>query len=97
MSHKIFHHTAPLDRYTSLGSYPLIYIATKHNYGSPRTGVLCCECATRAKHRALLPDTYPEERETIQADIHYEGPPEQCEECNVEIESAYGDPANENP
>ena len=27
--------------------------------------------------------------------IHYEGPPERCEECNAEIESAYGDPEEE--
>jgi hypothetical protein len=28
----------------------------------------------------------------VWADVHYEGPPEECCDCGAEIESAYGDP-----
>ena len=28
-------------------------------------------------------------------DIHYEGPPKICDHCGAEIESAYGDPEEE--
>lgn len=46
--------------------------------------VLCADCATK-------------ERADVEAyDVFYEGAPVYCAECNVEIESAYGDPEADN-
>lgn len=47
------------------------------------TEVLCPECASK-------------EPENIEhQSVHWEGKPLICEECNAEIESAYGDPEEE--
>jgi hypothetical protein len=61
------------------GGYPIIYVTTD---GS----VLCADCATEdmAEGDGTL--------SVAGADVHYEGPSEFCADCNVEIESAYGDP-----
>lgn len=56
------------------GGYPLIY-ATKS------ATILCPECATNNNDSDDPINKWW---------IHYEGEPEVCEECNVEIESAYG-------
>jgi hypothetical protein len=48
--------------------------------------VLCAECA----RREVL-----ENRGTVYGDIYYEGPIVHCDDCNAEIESAYGDPDSE--
>ena len=88
---KIFHHTPKLDRYTSLGSYPLVYLQSGW--------VLCCECATQTKHNQRDPEwrryATKDERAEIVADIYYEGPATECDECGSEIESAYGNPESE--
>jgi hypothetical protein len=47
--------------------------------------VLCAACAEVDRDD---PDAKP----LIGRDVHYEGPPEFCAACNVEIPSAYGDP-----
>lgn len=87
---KVFHHTAPLPRFTSLGCYSLAYVAS-----FPRGGkdVLCCKCATEETHRMRDPEVYTAERAIeVEPFIHWEGEPLTCEECNEEIESAYGVP-----
>lgn len=56
--------------------YPIMYI-TKNN------DVVCAECAN-----SYTNDTDP----VSESDIYWEGPSLQCEECNKQIESAYGDP-----
>jgi hypothetical protein len=33
--------------------------------------------------------------EVVAGDVYYEGPPLICDDCGVEIESAYGDPDEE--
>ena len=42
--------------------------------------VLCADCATKNMD------------ELTTVDAHWEGQPLNCDECNAEIESAYGDP-----
>lgn len=65
------------------GGHPILY-----NDGD--NSVLCPKCATMSL------DDEVESFRPVDWFIHYEGPPEHCEECNVEIESAYGDPFKEN-
>lgn len=62
------------------GGYPLTYI-TKDG------GCLCAGCAT--EQMVTRDIGWPP---IIGVDAYYEGPPVNCEHCNVEIESAYGDP-----
>lgn len=44
--------------------------------------IVCAPCAEKA-------DTGDP---AIAADVYYEGPTLQCDDCNADIESAYGDP-----
>lgn len=66
-----------LPAYTWPGGYPVLYF-DKH------CETLCADCATK---NLLDTDDKP-----VAYDVHYEGPTIQCVECNVDIESAYGDP-----
>lgn len=61
------------------GGYPVIYID-----GDGCT--LCADCANKD-------DEYSSP--TVAADVYYEGPTIQCDGCNCDIESAYGDPEAE--
>jgi hypothetical protein len=72
-------HNGELPAFAWPGGYPMLYLTACN-------GILCADCATK----------HTDERDPVEAwDIHWEGPPESCEECNREIESAYGDPAEE--
>lgn len=63
------------------GGYPIMY---HDKEGS----VLCPECANKSdKNPDELPNFKPHGHF-----VHYEGPPEHCENCNKEVASAYGDP-----
>lgn len=70
-----------LPAYAWPGGYPIVYFAAD-------MGALCPKCA----------NDYTEGRDTeeqlkpVYADVHYEGASIQCENCNVMIESTYGDP-----
>lgn len=66
-------------RFTWPGGYPVIYLDKKDN-------VLCPDCAQKAL------DNIEETNKPVHGDIYYEGAPLTCEDCNTEIESAYGDP-----
>lgn len=70
--------------YTSLGSYPVLYMDGGGNY-------LCAACADEVLKR----DDYGREGIAgLVGDVYYEGPPVQCDGwCRgTIIESAYGDP-----
>lgn len=69
-----------LPAYAWPGGYPIYYLA-KDN------GVLCPKCANEY---AAGRDN-DEQLEPVACDIHYEGAALQCENCNAEIESAYGE------
>lgn len=66
--------------YAWSGGYPIIFVIADD------CTILCANCAKEA---------FTKEHIDINCDIYYEGPTEYCEECNVEIESAYGDPNEE--
>lgn len=65
--------------YAFPGGYPVMFITDAGD-------VLCAKCAMR---------TFILENTDVTAGIHYEGPALQCDECEKEIESAYGDPDEE--
>lgn len=69
------------------GGYPIV-----HDGGGVS---LCADCANHAveewaKERAAGEHHYPSPH--IDHDAYFEGPPIQCDGCDKEIESAYGDP-----
>ena len=67
-----------LPAYAFPGGYPIAYI---DGYNSE----VCRDCA-----QVLLGDEYGQA--PISWYIHHEGAPVFCSECNVETESAYGEP-----
>lgn len=68
-----------LPHYGWPGGYPILYV-DKHN------SILCPDCAQEA-----LSDEFEDFRPCAWH-IHYEGPSDFCSECNKEVESAYGNP-----
>ncbi len=61
------------------GGYPIIYI--------DRSGMtVCAKCASREIDNAQA---------VTACDVYWEGPTIQCDDCNDDIQSAYGDPADE--
>jgi hypothetical protein len=92
---KIFPELKKLDRFTSLGSYPLVYFMKVWSWhGQEECIEVCCECADKfvmmkeweggGDREFKIDDIIPQ--------VYYEGPPLTCEECGETIESAYGDP-----
>jgi hypothetical protein len=76
-----------LPKYAWPGGYPLFYLCRDNS-------VICADCANK------LDQNPPQEPimawEVLEAcDVHWEGEPMICEECNSEIESAYGNPDND--
>lgn len=71
------------------GGYPIVYILADG-------GCLCPGCANgeNGSEASTDPDTAADWR-IIGADIHYEGAPIVCDHCSAEIESAYGNPDDE--
>lgn len=72
----------PLDSFAWPGGYPLFYL-DGHN------SILCPECANESCN-----DDIPAFRPCAYA-VHWEGEPLICDNCNAEIESAYGEPDSE--
>jgi len=58
------------------GGYPIVYY-------DAHCAVLCADCASKEDWN---------EADIIGFAIYWEGPMEYCENCNTEIESAYGNP-----
>ena len=71
-----------LPAYAWPGGYAVHYL-DKHG------SVLCAQCATKD---LLDPDT---DDKPVADDVYWEGPTVQCKGCNVDMESAYGDPEDE--
>lgn len=78
-------------RFTSLGSYPLFYLMSDG-------AVMCPPCAYRERFRIAraIRDKDRSGWRAVAMDVHWEGPAEDCCECNEPILSAYGDPDAEN-
>jgi len=66
-----------LDAFAWPGGYPIIYLDKENS-------VLCAKCATKSLN--------DEDDKPVACDVYYEGPTLQCDGCNADIESAYGDP-----
>lgn len=66
------------------GGYPILYLDRDNS-------VLCADCATKSLDDAdELPQFKP-----VDFYVFYEGPSDFCAQCNIEIESAYGEPEEE--
>jgi len=77
------------------GGYPIVYF---DEFGN----VLCADCASKSIRIFARAGTCPEARERAYFEakvtdwmVFYEGASMFCDECNTEIESAYGDPEME--
>ena len=68
------------------GMYPLIYLTGDG-------GILCPKCVR--DNMDLINDPDDPQWYLVAYDIYEEGPVMYCENCNDEIESAYGDPESE--
>lgn len=69
-----------LPAYAWPGGYQIVYYASDN-------GTLCSKCANSYKEGRDC-----EELKPVAADIYWEGPSMLCQNCDIEIESAYGDP-----
>lgn len=83
-----------LPRFGMPGRYPMIYLTADG-------GILCPDCAngkngSRAADKDIDPERGDDDQWRIVAqDIFWEGRPTTCDHCEKEIESAYGDPEQE--
>jgi len=71
-----------LPAYTWPGGYPLIYLTRGGD-------TLCADCATKDIRAWMYGES---DDPPIAFGPYYEGPVIQCDDCNRDIESAYGDP-----
>lgn len=75
----------PLDSFAWPGGYPLFYYF--------RDGSVICPDCVNSEIETIDSDTrtkFGASFELAGCDIHYEGEPVICDQCNAEIESAYG-------
>lgn len=80
----------PLPSFAWPGGYPLFYLC---NDG----GILCPDCMN-SEIVQIDDSTRTRSRDgwnVAACDAHYEGPPLPCDHCGHEIESAYGDPEDQ--
>jgi hypothetical protein len=70
------------------GGYPVLYVCDDG-------GCLCPDCANGKNAAASHVGGDADGWRIDGWFTHYEGPPEQCDHCHAEIESAYGDPDEE--
>jgi len=66
------------------GGYPILYLDKENS-------VLCAKCANTLD---TVEEDWSDDKPTAYF-IYWEGPAEICEECNCDIESAYGNPDEE--
>ena len=71
-----------LDAYAWPGGYPLLYV-------NDAGDVFCAKCAANAVKDEEATD------KPVCGDVYWQGSPEHCCCCGVEIESAYGVPERE--
>lgn len=78
-----------LPRWTDLGCYPVAYLCADG-------GTLCPDCANGKNGSEASEDRdAPRDWRLVDSFVHWEGPAEICDHCGAEIESAYGDPADD--
>lgn len=75
-----------LPRWAWPGGYPVIYVTDDG-------GTLCPGCANGENGSLASEDADPHSGWKLEgADVHWEGPPEVCDHCGANVDSAYGDP-----
>lgn len=72
------------------GGYPIVYVTTDGD-------TVCAGCLNKRDKTGFRLENAAGDYDSdgfhvVGFDVHYEGPPETCCECSVEIPSAYGDP-----
>lgn len=85
-------YTGKIITYAFPGGYPIFYITAD-------MGILCPDCVSNNIELIRDADTQcPDDDQwrVIAVEIYEEGPSLYCDNCNAEIESAYGDPDEEN-
>lgn len=91
------------DAYAWPGGYPIVYLVETFNGFHRNSGEMCPKCAEKEVRRVRwnarinLSDDRVNHYERVKTHgfIHYEGSSIFCEDCGEEIESAYGDPSEE--
>ena len=79
-----------LQAYAWPGGYPIVYYAGD-------MADICPECANGGNDAEFQNPKYQDDAQwiLIECDIYWEGPDRFCAHCNRTIESAYGDPGEE--
>lgn len=71
--------------FTSIGGYTLLYLTADNS-------CLCAACAN-GDNGSEASETHDERQwRLVASDVYWEGPTLQCDHCNADIESSYGDP-----
>jgi hypothetical protein len=71
--------------FTSIGGYPLIYFTADN-------ACLCAACAN-GDNGSEASETHEDNQwRLVVTEVYWEGPVMQCDHCDADIESAYGDP-----
>lgn len=73
--------------FTEFGSYVLIYLTRDDS-------VLCSDCANGENDSEACEGHEDAQWDIVAASGHQEGAPLECDHCNCEIPSDYGDPDN---
>ena len=76
--------------FTSVGCYTVVYL-TKDG------GTLCADCANGENGSDASETADDPSWRLVDADVYWEGPTLQCDHCNADIESSYGDPDAPDP
>lgn len=71
--------------FTSVGSYPIVYMTRDG-------GTLCPACANGENGSEATENHEDAQWDIVQSGVYWEGPPLQCDHCYTDIDSAYGDP-----
>ncbi len=85
MSKPIKDDSGKFPAFTSMGGYPIIYLTADDS-------VMCAACANGENGSEASLEHEDKQWRLAACDIYWEGPAHECEHCNADIESAYGDP-----
>lgn len=82
------HQDGTLPAYAWPGVYPLYYLTQDG-------GILCPACANRQNGSEASTEPGDPQWFIVRQDVYWEGPPLDCDHCGAKIESAYGDPEDD--
>ena len=67
------------------GGYPIVYMMADN-------GCLCPACANGGNGSEASETSDEKQWRLVAGEVYWEGAPIQCDHCNADIESAYGEP-----